>query len=96
MNVFLTNASWETLFASKLKYIHHTIIKHHDDLPNQGRFLLQNDRSINLDGYICINCTRKFSRKDHLQYHQENDKNCRRELNLESENNQNYICSNLF
>lgn len=56
-------------YKSKQKYIQHLYLKHSNLLPGKGMFLLNHDRNICTDGFLCSQCGKNFKRKDHLQCH---------------------------
>ena len=56
-------------FKTKEKFVQHLCLKHANQLPGQGLFLLSNDKSIQYGVFKCDKCSKIFNRRDHFQRH---------------------------
>lgn len=56
-------------YATRQKLIQHMQIHHAQEIPNSGRFLSPGDSSVMINGFLCVNCGKSFSRKDHFTQH---------------------------
>ena len=76
----LFNGCSLTTFASKQKYFIHLVAKHSSQLPDGGRFLAPNDKSVTKGNILCSTCGHVYSRVDKYDEHLQKNEICRKAL----------------